>query len=603
MSSEPDPLRAPEITGAAVPSPESKTADVAVWLGHFSRTLKTCRLYEPSNPTTIKFREGLGDRFLALIEAHGAVALEFATNEVRSDGQVVLTARSRDDNFAMPFYRDGIRTLTFQPGVTAAELDTLIDVVLLVTSRKSNGGEDLVTLLWDSDLTHVDMKYVSAETDADLGDDGENTTHATIEQPADPVPWPVGAVGARADAGSSDGPGQATTRTGVRLELVPNEGATALRSEDWLASDPVHELEACYDEMEPTRAEEAERFALELQQERAPQLVSRMLALVRTTFASELRDDDRAEITSLLRRLLLEAIGDARWSGAKEIAECLTESAIGMWDPSPLLAELTQPDSFVTASVVRHLDTGSGTELSEFTAFVRTLGAPAAQWLMCIVAQAEHQRTRRTLLRSITDLYDGSTECLAPWLADERWYVVRNAVIVVGSAEGGAPASLLRPLVGHPEPRVRQEVVAALAHVPPDAARPLLLELLGDSEPAIRSSAMHQLGTTRNAEAAAALLRIVLEPGFRKRPIEEVRSATNALGGCGGDEALPGLEAQLRAPHWFGGGDDSYCQAIARCLARLGTTASLAMLERGAASKTGATRDACRLVLKGMNRA
>jgi HEAT repeat protein len=221
---------------------------------------------------------------------------------------------------------------------------------------------------------------------------------------------------------------------------------------------------------------------------------------------------------------------------------------------------------------------------------------------MCIIALAEHQRTRRTLLRPVTELCEGRPERLASWLADERWYVVRNAVIVIGSAEGGAPAEILRPLAGHPEPRVRQEVVAALARVQPDAAQPLLLELAHDPDPAIRGAALHQLGTRRNAEAAAALLRVVLDPGFRKRPIEEVRSVTAALGGCAGDDALPGLEEQLGSTRWFGGGDTLYCQAIARCVARIGSPAALAALERGAAARNSATRDACRLVLKGTGR-
>jgi hypothetical protein len=604
MSSERSPLRAPEPSEAGAPTPEPRTAEVAVWLGQFSRTLKTCRLYDAMNPTSLKFREDLAVQLASITEAHGAISLEFTATEVRCDGQAVLTARTREDNFAMPFYRDGLRTLTFQPGVVAAELGTVIDLVLLVTGRRSNGSEDLVTLLWDADLAHVDMTYVSAETDADLGDEGEDAAHPSTERSAEPMPWPGGGAGAGggAHAGPGEAAGQATTVTGVRLELVTNESTMPLRSEDWLASDPVHELEACYDEIEPTRAEEAERFTREMLQEREAGLVERMLALVRSTLASDLREDDRADLTALLRRMLHESIGDARWSDTREIVECLAAAANGAWDPSPLLDEFTHPQSLVTAAVVRHLDAGNGAELGEFTTFARTLGAPAAQWLMCIVALAGHQRTRRTLLRTITDLCAGRPEGLASWLADERWYVVRNAVIVVGSAEGGAPPALLRPLVGHPEPRVRQEVVAALAHMPPDAAQPLLLDLICDSEPAVRGAALHRLGTRRNAEAAQALLRIVLEPGFRKRPIEEVRSVTAALGGCGGDEALPGLEEQITTSHWFGGGEGPYCQAIARCIARIGTSAALALLERGAASRSGATRDACQLVLKGMHR-
>ena len=599
--------RAPELSLVGAPPPEPRVAEVATWLGQFSRTLKTCRLYDPKNPTSIKFREDLGAQLRALLEAHGSISLEFTANEVRYDGQAILVARAREDNFAMPFYRDGLRRLTFEPGIEVPEIDTLIDLVLRVTGRASNGSDDLVTLLWDADLAHVEMAYVSSETDADLGDEGENTTNLSPERSADLLPWPGGTPGASGGGAGPDpgeGPGgaaPAATATPA-LEMVPHDNAMQLRSEDWLASDPVHELEACYAELEPTRAEETERFTREMLEERELGLVERTLSMVRDTLASDLYEGDRADMFALLGRLLHENIGLARWADARDTVECLTEAAGGAWDSTILVDELSHPESLDTAAVVRHLDAGNGSDLGEFVTFARTLGAPASEWLMCIVALATQQRTRKMLLRSITELCEGNPERLAPWLADERWYVVRNAVSVVGSTEGGAPAGLFRPLVHHPEPRVRQEVVAALAHCEPDAALPLVLDMIHDSEPPIRNAALHLLGTRRNAEAAAALMRLVLDPGFRKRTIEEVRSVTAPLGGCANDDVLPQLEEQLYAPRWFSAGEAPYCQAIARCIARIGSPQARAMLERGAESKVGATREACRAVLKGMGR-
>ena len=204
--------------------------------------------------------------------------------------------------------------------------------------------------------------------------------------------------------------------------------------------------------------------------------------------------------------------------------------------------------------------------------------------------------------RQLGELVEDNPERLAPWLADSRWYVVRNAVIAVAAADGGAPVGLLKPLVRHTDLRVRQEVVAALAGADPDAARPLLLELIRDEEPSIRGAALHQLGSRRNAQASAALLALVMDPAFRKSTLDEVRSVTIALGGCAGDEVLPQLEEQLYAPSWFSQGAGPYCQAIARCMARIGSEDAVTRIERGALSRVPATRDACKLVLKGMGR-
>jgi len=628
------PSRAPEPSALEAAPPDPRIAEVAAWLGQFSRTLKTCRLYDAKNPTSIKFREDLSKALLSLLSAHGGIALEFTANEVRFDGQPVLTARTREDNFAMPFYRDGLRTLLFQPDLEAPELDRLLDLVLAVTAHRSNGSEDLVTLLWDADLPHIDMAYVSSETDADMGgDEGENVTQLSAERAAELMPWPGGGAGRGAGGGGKEGGEQGTDRDGAKQSGAPGDSsrsseagggpmagptgasgkpgepgaavrdeALQLRSEDWLASDPVHELEACYREIEATRAEEAERFMHELTQERAEELIARALGQVRSALSAELLPGDRADLSAMLGRVLQECIGGARWADARATVECIVQAEGGTWDTTPLVNALTQPESLVTAAVVRHLDESSAIELGEFASFARVLGPPATEWIMGIVAIATHQRARRALMRTLTDLCEGNPERLAPWLADERWFVVRNAVAVIGSTEGGAPVGLFRPLLTHPEPRVRQEVITALANCPPPAARPLLLELIHDTEAVVRNAALHQLGAKRHPETSAALLRIVVDAGFRKRPLEDVRAVLGALGGCAGDEALPHLEEQLIAPRWFSAGAAPHCQAVAFCIARIGTPAAVAMLQRGADSKTPATRDACRLVLKGMGR-
>src|ERR1051326_1614984 len=98
---------------------EPHLADVATWLGQFTRTLKTCRLYEARNPNAARFRVELAGTLGALLDRHGSFRLEFTANQVLCDEQAVATATSRDDNFAMPFFRDGLYALSFRPGMRA----------------------------------------------------------------------------------------------------------------------------------------------------------------------------------------------------------------------------------------------------------------------------------------------------------------------------------------------------------------------------------------------------------------------------------------------------------------------------------------------------
>jgi len=207
------------------------------------------------------------------------------------------------------------------------------------------------------------------------------------------------------------------------------------------------------------------------------------------------------------------------------------------------------------------------------------------------------------LLRTLVDMCEGNPERLSPWLSDPRWFVVRNAVHVIGASGGRVPVGMFAPLLTHPEVRVRHEVVTALANCAPDDGQPLLLQLMRDPEASVRGPALYRLGARRNDEVSRALLELVADPAFRKRPEDEFRSVFSALGGCSSNRALPSLEALLYESGGARGASSAYLQAIARAIARIGTLEAREALECGTRSRHAAARDACRTVLKGTGHA
>jgi len=601
-------------------APDARIAAIAAWLGLLSRTLKTCRLYADHVANTLPFRENLAAHLIAHLQRHGHFKLEFSAHEITCDGHVVARAQGRDDDLALPFHRDGVRAITINPGLLAGELDTLVDLLLRVTSRSSRDEDDLVTLLWDADLPHLDMSYASAETEFDIDGAGAGP----LDEPGSSgplalVPWPSGATAVKGGRGDGRGTG---TGSGKGADGAPGSGApgndddafemeqrraaangATFRSEDWQAGDPTDDLEDAWRALESTSPAERERFHAELAREREAACDAATTALVRDVMRGELREGDAHDLVDLLARSLMEAIGAARWNDAHETVECLTECSEGAWSAAPLLDQLAAPDAPVTTALVRHLDDGDVNGLQAFMRFAQSLGPASIEWLMSIVATARQQRTRRTLVRLLGEMCEGEAERLVPWLADSRWYVVRNAVLVASAQELGVPVELFRPLARHPEARVRLEVVRALARADADAARPLLIELVDDADSEIRHRALHLIGARRHPNASAALVEIVKAPDFHKRPIEEVRPILAALGGCAGDEALAHLEAQLHAPGWFDKQAGPFRLAVARCMAIIGSPAAHALLARHARSRNASVREACHTALQEVGRA
>ena len=110
------------------------TLEVAAWVGRLVRTLKTCRLYDEANPTVVRFREDLATSLTAFLSGRDGLRLDVGSSTLSHSGQIVQIARSREDNLAGVLHRDGIRSLTIASGIDASELDTLVDLLLKVTS-------------------------------------------------------------------------------------------------------------------------------------------------------------------------------------------------------------------------------------------------------------------------------------------------------------------------------------------------------------------------------------------------------------------------------------------------------------------------------------
>ena len=140
------------------PEQEALARAAGVWVNHLARTLKTCRLYDANNPTVIRFREELAQALTRLLDEHGTLTLHFTSDDVLCEDQSLYLARTRDDNLALPFYRDGIYAIHFSPGIAPAEIETFLDAMLQVSGLNA-GENDLVTLLWESHLQHLEVDY------------------------------------------------------------------------------------------------------------------------------------------------------------------------------------------------------------------------------------------------------------------------------------------------------------------------------------------------------------------------------------------------------------------------------------------------------------
>lgn len=544
---------------------------IGVWVAQFGRTLKTCRLYDAANPTVIKFREDLFGALQRTLGEFGPFTLRFQSDDVTCDGVSLHPARSREDNLAFVFHRDGVRGLSFESGVTPDELERIVDAVLMV-SGPDHAGDDLVTLLWECDLRHVFIDYIPAEGDlggADAPADADDP-HAAL------IPWPA-AQEIHADE-LSDEP----LATGQDHEE---------RSEDWILGDLTIEVEATFAELDALAPAEVDRFCREYAAEHSVPAVAAALAVAHACLHGSANTEDRREMLQFMPRVLRAALASGRWSDASDALRLLRETGDAGWSEENFVQELLQPVS--VARSVEHIDRQEMSQVAECLAFSIDLGEPGIDWAASLLCDSQRQEARIAFADSIAKRCRTNPERLAAWLADPRWYVVRNIVTILGWIGGPSVAGLLQAALRNPEPRVHAAVVAALSNVELQHARPVLIRALDAADTALFATILKQLSGARDAATARFVTAFIHQERFFARSADERRAIYAAIASVGGDEIVPDLEQELHKGNWLDREQEIHRHAVARCLALIGTPFALTVLHRGAASKREPVRQAC----------
>src|SRR5207249_4015321 len=78
--------------------------------------------------------------------------LDIGEMEIRWEDHVVYSQDQRNESIAWTLYKDGVRSLTFKPGVEDAEIVRFLAVLQQAKNLQADAPDDLLTLLWAEDF-------------------------------------------------------------------------------------------------------------------------------------------------------------------------------------------------------------------------------------------------------------------------------------------------------------------------------------------------------------------------------------------------------------------------------------------------------------------
>jgi hypothetical protein len=120
-----------------------------------SRLIKSMTLYGAEHQISIKFKSHFCEIVTQALTKGYDITLEVEAHAFVIADQIVFENPNVKDNFIYRFYKDGIRSLTFQRGVTNTEVEKLLKVFLLDWSDPLLFEDDPVTIMWEQKFRHI----------------------------------------------------------------------------------------------------------------------------------------------------------------------------------------------------------------------------------------------------------------------------------------------------------------------------------------------------------------------------------------------------------------------------------------------------------------
>lgn len=265
----------------------------------------------------------------------------------------------------------------------------------------------------------------------------------------------------------------------------------------------------------------------------------------------EIDEDDYAEFS----RKLIDVMPDLLESGNFELLLDILETIRRHSEKKPQqkvreraeeVLRVFSDQGFINQAVSA-FDKWARTKGREAAGFLLALGPKAVPGLMDLFSMDETPGGRKLLFDLLCNFGQPALNEAIKRLSDPRPFFVRNLVMLIRWAGSSAHAAHIKPLLNHPDQKVRLEVLAALLRFKDPSAIPLLREALRSKDPDVSSQAVFIAGQYRVSAVTDELLSMIKRVILFEADYTVNEEIIRALGEIGDPRAVPELEKLAKA--------------------------------------------------------
>lgn len=498
--------------------------------------IKTVRLYPAGHPARLRaIVQGI-EHFMTALTGQDLLLLEVRRDHFEQQGQPIAGDNPALKDLARHLFMRKVQTLAVLPELSEEELEEFADCLAIDADEISRRGgfdkvlsQSRIANIWinETDLSHI----LSLREDMKARQDPERNKDAT-ESPAAENP----------DEGDQ-------VEQSIVLDRL-NDEPEAQTPEKLLA-----------------------RMKQEFNDDTYRLLVRRLMDAISLL-------DHHLEFARLCKILL--ALGDnCRNPRLSEVRRDACRHALGILLEDPLLQQL---------STLMCQPATTRDNMKRLQHLFMLTGERAADILAHRLAEEVEAHARKILAQTLVRMESAALPAMHRLLNDTRWYVIRNALVVIGEIRDPSRVAQLAGFLGHDDVRVRREAVRTLARIGTPEAVEVLLSTMEKrkSDSDLQMQALLFLGALKQRAALPHLLRFVstADPLLRRAAL--TRGAVKALGEIGAEEAVAPLAALMnRRKLLYKRRFQEIQEAAALALARIGTPEARSALSIAARQGTG----------------
>ena len=209
-----------------------------------------------------------------------------------------------------------------------------------------------------------------------------------------------------------------------------------------------------------------------------------------------------------------------------------------------VLSSHTQPTFMI--EVLDGIELWGEKKHQEIINYVIAVGEPYSELVIERLGLAPKLSERQLWMQILEGIGGNAQQKIIRSLNDERWYLVRNLLIILGKNIGHDSIKVLYQLVDHPHPKVRLEVIRNLFSCNPATANRQLLKELRSEDPEARLTAI-QIADLSRDPVVLSLLHKNLDTGPASDTELELKQQTiRALTQIGNKKSIPILRRILQ---------------------------------------------------------